>query len=327
MAIISVQHLSKIYTYHKKEPGVFSSLVHLFYRKAMHNHAVKDVTFSIEEGEFVGFLGPNGAGKTTVLKMLSGILYPSDGKISVLQYIPQHRDRAFQKKISLVMGQKNQLWWDLPVMDSFLLHQAIYELSDNDFQTTLQELTQLLRVEHLLHIPVRKLSLGERMKCELIAALLHDPKVLFLDEPTIGLDVVSQHAIREFLRVYNKKKKTTILLTSHYMDDIESLCKRVIIINAGSLVYDGGFSSLLSNYAPYKELHVTFSQKISKKELAELGKIQSFTGVNVVLQIKKELVPDIISRLFSLYSIEDISIKEAKIDEIVRTIFDQRTSV
>lgn len=207
MPIVQVTNLSKVYEFYRKQPGLWNSIKSLFHREKLFTHAVKDISFTIDEGEFVGFLGPNGAGKTTTLKMLSGILYPTSGEANVLGHTPWKRQPQFQKQFALVMGQKNQLWWDLPAMESFILNKEIYEVSDTKFRETLDELSELLDIKHLLDVQVRKLSLGERMKCELVAALLHSPKVLFLDEPTIGLDVVSQNNIREFLKKYNKEKK------------------------------------------------------------------------------------------------------------------------
>lgn len=233
--------------------------------------AVKDVSFDIEEGELIGFIGPNGAGKTTTLKMLSGLIYPSGGEISVLGYKPFDRKKEFLKQISLVMGQKNQLWWDLPPMDTFLLNKEIYEISDADFNERVEELSELLDVKDILQVQVRKLSLGQRMKCELMAALMHQPKILFLDEPTIGLDVVVQQRLRHFITAYNKKHKATIILTSHYMQDVKQLCDRVIVINFGGLIYDGRLSDLTTKYAKKGDKDVEdvirrfFSQ--SKKEV------------------------------------------------------------
>ncbi len=211
--------------------------------------AVKSVSFDIEEGELIGFIGPNGAGKTTTLKMLSGLIYPSGGEVSVLGYKPFDRKKEFLRQISLVMGQKNQLWWDLPPMDTFLLNKEIYEISDIDFKERVEELSDLLDVKDILQVQVRKLSLGQRMKCELMAALMHQPKILFLDEPTIGLDVVVQQRLRHFITEYNKKHKATIILTSHYMQDVKQLCDRVIVINYGGLIYDGRLSDLTTKYA------------------------------------------------------------------------------
>lgn len=250
MPIIEVKNLSKTFKIYKKEPGIGGALKALFSRKYEQKTAVSDVSFSIEEGELIGFIGPNGAGKTTTLKMLSGLLYPSGGSISVLGYKPFDRKKDFLKQISLVMGQKNQLWWDLPPMDTFLLNKEIYEISDADFKTRVEELSTLLDVKEIMHVQVRKLSLGQRMKCELMAALLHRPKILFLDEPTIGLDVVIQEKLRDFIKEYNLKYKVTILLTSHYMRDVKHLCKRVVVINYGDIIYDGDLNQLMKRYAP-----------------------------------------------------------------------------
>ena len=249
MPIIEVKNLTKTFKIYKKEPGIGGALKALFSRKYEQKTAVSDVSFSIEEGELIGFIGPNGAGKTTTLKMLSGLLYPSGGSISVLGHKPFDRKKDFLKQISLVMGQKNQLWWDLPSMDTFLLNKEIYEISDKDFKDRVEELSTLLDVKDILHVQVRKLSLGQRMKCELLAALLHHPKIFFLDEPTIGLDVVAQHKLRDFIKEYNLKYKATILLTSHYMRDVRQLCKRVIVINYGKIIYDGDLETLMTDYA------------------------------------------------------------------------------
>ncbi len=249
MPIIEVKNLTKTFKIYKKEPGLSGSLKSLFSRKYENKTAVNDVSFSIEEGELIGFIGPNGAGKTTTLKMLSGLLYPSGGSVSVLGYKPFDRKNEFLKQISLVMGQKNQLWWDLPPMDTFLLNKEIYEISDKDFKSRVEELSELLDVKDILNVQVRKLSLGQRMKCELMAALLHHPKILFLDEPTIGLDVVVQQKLRDFIKEYNIKYKATILLTSHYMRDVKHLCKRVVVINYGQIIYDGNLDQLTKQYA------------------------------------------------------------------------------
>lgn len=256
MPIIEVKNLSKTYEYYKKQPGLLASVKGLFKREKLYVEAVKEINFNIEEGELVGFLGPNGAGKTTTLKILSGILYPSGGEAKVLGYTPHKRQKEYQKQFALVMGQKNQLWWDLPAMESFILNKEIYEVPDKEFKDNLAELTELLDVKDVLDIQVRKLSLGQRMKCELIAALLHKPKVLFLDEPTIGLDVVAQKNIRDFIKKYNQEEKTTIILTSHYMEDISQLCKRIIIIDLGRIIYDGRLDDLMKKYASHKLLEV-----------------------------------------------------------------------
>ncbi len=248
MAIIEVKNLTKSFKIYKKAPGLGGAIKSLFSRKYENKVAVNDVSFKIEEGELIGFIGPNGAGKTTTLKMLSGLLYPSTGSVSVLGFNPFDRKKDFLKKISLVMGQKNQLWWDLPPMDTLLLNKEIYEISDSDFKSRVEELSDLLDVKDILHIQVRKLSLGQRMKCELMAALMHRPKILFLDEPTIGLDVVVQQRVRHFIKEYNEKYKATILLTSHYMQDVKALCNRVVVINHGSIIYDGALNDLLKKF-------------------------------------------------------------------------------
>lgn len=248
MSIIEVKKLTKSFKIYKKEPGLGGALKSLFSRKYEDKTAVNDVSFSIEEGELIGFIGPNGAGKTTTLKMLSGLLYPSNGTVSVLGSKPFDRKKDFLKQISLVMGQKNQLWWDLPPMDTFLLNKEIYEISDADFKSRVEELSELLDVKQIMHVQVRKLSLGQRMKCELMAALLHRPKILFLDEPTIGLDVVVQQRVRHFIKDYNLKYKATILLTSHYMQDVKAMCSRVIVINHGAIIYDGVLDDLLTKF-------------------------------------------------------------------------------
>ncbi|MFH1896133.1 MAG: ABC transporter ATP-binding protein, partial [bacterium] len=252
--VIQVSKLKKYYKIHKKEPGLKGSVESLFKRKYETVKAVNDVSFTIRQGELVGFIGPNGAGKTTTLKVLSGLLYPDGGVTRVLGYDPYKRQKEFQKQFSLVMGQKNQLWWDLPAYESFVLNKEIYEVSDADFKKRLDELVKLLDVKDVLKVQVRKLSLGQRMKCELIAALLHAPKVLFLDEPTIGLDVVAQKNMREFIREYNQRYQATIILTSHYMGDVKELCQRVVIIDKGGLGFDGQLADVINKYADHKVL-------------------------------------------------------------------------
>lgn len=255
--LIHVKNIVKHYEFYRKQPGLMGTLAALVHRKKLYAHAVNDISFDIHEGEIVGFLGPNGAGKTTTLKMLSGILYPTSGELSVLGFTPQDRKKEFKKQFGIVMGQKDQLIRSLPAMDSFLLFKEFCEIPDEEFAETVGELSELLGVKDFLDIPVRKLSLGQRMKCELIGALLHKPKILFLDEPTIGLDVVAQKNIRNFVKKYNQEKKTTIILTSHYMDDIKELCERVIIINFGRIIYDGKLTDLISHYAKEKVITVT----------------------------------------------------------------------
>lgn len=321
MSIISVSHLSKYYKTHKKEPGFGGSLQSVFARKYETVKAVEDISFSIDEGELIGFIGPNGAGKTTTLKCLSGLLYPDNGSVSVLGFTPFERKTPFLKQISLVMGQKNQLWWDLPAYETFLLNKEMYEISDKKFNEIITELSSLLAVKDLLKVPAKKLSLGERMKCELIAALIHSPKVLFLDEPTIGLDVVMQKTLREFIKEYNKRYNATIILTSHYMKDVEALCKRVIIINHGTILYDGLLSELVKTYAPFKFIHLTLSKKIDPQKIKDLGDLKKYEYPELVLRVKSETVGEITGKLLKQVSIEDLTIEEVDIEEVIRAVF------
>jgi ABC-2 type transport system ATP-binding protein len=321
--IISVRNLNKTYTAHKKAPGLKNSIKSLFHREKILIPAVKDVSFEIQPGELVGFLGPNGAGKTTTLKMLSGILYPTSGEATVLGHTPWKREKAYQKQFSLVMGQKNQLWWDLPAMDSFLLNKVIYEVPEEQFTAVIDKLAALLDIRDVLDIQVRKLSLGQRMKCELIAALLHQPKILFLDEPTIGLDVVSQQAIREFIREYNEEFGTTIVLTSHYMQDVEALCKRVIIIDHGVIMYDGALADLVKKYTTTKLLTLTFQSPVDTKSFAKFGTVRESTPTRVVLEVPKMEHQKVAGTLLTSYPVEDILIGEVEIEEVIRNLFTQ----
>lgn len=294
-----------------------------FNRETLYAEAVRDINFTIEEGELVGFLGPNGAGKTTTLKMLSGILYPTSGEARVLGYRPTDRKSEYQKQFALVMGQKNQLVADLPAMESFILNKEIYEISDSDFKKTLDELVGVLDIGNILDIQVRKLSLGQRMKCELAAALIHRPKVLFLDEPTIGLDVVAQKNIRDFLKHYNKEKKTTIILTSHYMEDIKDLCRRVIIINLGKVIYDGAIDELIKRHAPYKLLKITFDENgIRREQVEKYGEVIEFSSYRAVIRVNRaESKKVAIALLSSPLPVDDILIDEMDIDDVIRKVF------
>ncbi|OHA66091.1 MAG: hypothetical protein A3E07_01885 [Candidatus Wildermuthbacteria bacterium RIFCSPHIGHO2_12_FULL_45_9] len=325
MAAIEVNNLSRAYEYYRKEPGVLGSLKAFVHREKLYAHAVSDVSFSVEEGELVGFLGPNGAGKTTTLKMLSGILHPSGGEAKVLGFTPYKREKAYQKQFALVMGQKNQLVPDLPAMETFILNKEIYEISDNDFHKQSEELIELFDIRDILDIQVRKLSLGQRMKCELVAALLHQPKVLFLDEPTIGLDVVAQKNIRDFLKKYNEKKKITILITSHYMEDIKELCERVIIINKGKKIFDGKLKKLIEDYAPYKLIKVTFTgEGVEKYTVEAFGTIEEFSPYSCAIRVKREEAKQTAIRLLSSpLPVDDILIDEMKVDDVVRKIFSE----
>jgi len=283
--------------------------------------AVDEISFEIGEGEMVGFVGPNGAGKTTTLKVLSGLLYPTAGQVNVLGYRPWERREEFLKSISLVMGQKNQLWWDLPAIETFILNKEIYEIPQKQYEETLDELVELLEVRDILKVQVRKLSLGQRMKCELIAALLHSPKVLLLDEPTIGLDVVSQKKMRDFIREYNRRKKSTIILTSHYMDDVKELCQRVIIIDKGKLIFDGKLSEIIERYADHKIISVVFSKDVDPKKLESIGAIKEYCFPKVIFMVKREIASVVAAELLQHYPVADLNIEEVPIEDIIREVF------
>ena len=323
-AAIAVADLSKTYRYYRKAPGLRGSLAGLLRREMLETHAVAGVSFAIEAGEIVGFLGPNGAGKTTTLKMLCGLLYPSGGQATVLGHTPARRDPAFLRQISLVMGQKTMLWWDLPTMETLLLHKEMYGLSNAAFDRNLRDLADILEVSDLLRVQVRKLSLGERMKMELLAALIHRPAVLFLDEPTIGLDVVSQQRVRDFLRQVNREG-TTILLTSHYVDDIEQLCPRVLVIDHGRLYFDGTLSGLVERAAPYKLLSAVFAEVISREAIAAalcgLEPRPTDNPLHLKLAVPREQVADVAGRILRLGRVADLSVEEVPVEEIIREIF------
>lgn len=323
MPAIIVKDLTKTFEYYKKEAGLRHSLTNLFARKKLVKDAVDKVSFEIEEGEIVGFLGPNGAGKTTTLKMLSGILHPSAGEASVLGYIPWKRQKAFKRQFSIVMGQKNQLWWDLPASDSFYLSKAIYEVEDAAYKRTVGELTELLDVRDLLNVQVRRLSLGERMKMELIAALLHSPKVLFLDEPTIGLDIISQRNIREFLQHYNQTKRTTIMLTSHYMEDIRSLCKRTIVINSGSVVYDGDLARVNDTFRERKMIKLQLEKPVEINHFRTYGKIQSYDGIHVHIEVERSQFKRCAQSLLANFPVMDLTIEDIPIEEGIARLYER----
>jgi len=319
-AIISVKDLRKYYQIHEKEPGISGTIKSLFSRKYSDAKAVDGISFEIEEGELIGFIGPNGAGKTTTLKVLSGLLYPTSGEVEVLGFTPWERDYKYLKQFSLVMGQKNQLYWDLPAIDSFNLYKEIYEVSDSAYKKTLDELVELLDVSEILKVQVKKLSLGQRMKMELIAALIHTPKLLFLDEPTIGLDVVMQKKIREFIADYNRLKKATIILTSHYMLDVKELAKRVIIIDHGHILFDGLLSEIIKKFSSNKVLNVSFEKKVEKKDLEIFGKVEEKEGL-FSITLKREDSSKVVEAILKKFPVEDLTIEEPQIEEIIRQVF------
>jgi ABC-2 type transport system ATP-binding protein len=318
-------NLRKVYRTYRKENGVRGAIKGLFHRRYDETAAVDGVSFAVEPGEFVGFLGPNGAGKTTTLKMLSGLVQPSDGDARVLGFVPWERRDAMKRQFSLLMGQKNALWWDLPARESLELNRAIYGIEPADFQRTVNELTAMLDCRDKLSVMVRELSLGERMKFELIAALLHHPKVLFLDEPTIGLDVTSQKKVRDFLKFYNEGSKITILLTSHYMQDIAELCERVILIDHGRLFFDGPLDAVLERFATTKLLDVEFASPCGA-DFSRLGRVLETDGARVRLEVPRAQVADVCRELLACGPVTDFSVQEISIEEIIRQVFSAEQS-
>ncbi len=319
--VISLRNLKKYFKVYKKEPGLLGSVKSLWHREYEEVKAVDDVSFEIQPGEIVGFIGQNGAGKTTTLKVLSGLLYPTSGEVSVLGYNPWDRKAEFQKQFALVMGQKNQLWWDLPAMESFLLNKAIYEVPDTQFKKTLNKLMALLEVEDIVKIQVRKLSLGQRMKCELIAALLHNPKVLFLDEPTIGLDVVMQKVLRDFIKAYNEEFGATIILTSHYMGDVKELCKRAIVIDHGHKIFDGELEQIINRFARNKILSLVLSKKVTHKELQAYGEIREYDYPKATILVPRADAARLAGKILNELEVADVNIEEPTIDAIIRELF------
>lgn len=320
-SVISVKNLKKYYQVFEKEPGILGAVKSVWSRKYKDVKAIDEISFSIREGELVGFIGPNGAGKTTTLKVLSGLLYPTSGNVEVSGFAPWDRKSDFLKQISLVMGQKNQLWWELPAMETFLLNKAIYEIPDEEFEKNLSELVRLLDVEDLLKIPVRRLSLGQRMKMELIAALIHKPKILFLDEPTIGLDVVMQKTLRDFIKTFNEKYKATIILTSHYMGDVRELAKRVIIIDRGKIIYDGLLEDVVKRFAKEKIINIVFSKEPDPKKLASVGDVIDYNFPRATLSIPNEAAPVTAAEILRKFPVADITIEDTPIEEIIREVF------
>lgn len=327
MSIVVVENLSKVYPIAVKEPGIKGTLTHFLRRTYRHVKAVQDVSFEIGMGEVVGFLGPNGAGKTTTLKMLTGLVHPSGGRVRVAGYVPFKRQERFLQRITLVMGQKQQLLWDLPALDSLRINAAVYGISDKEFRHRVGELTEMLSLEGKLNQPVRKLSLGERMKAELLAALLHQPQVLFLDEPTLGLDVNAQLSVREFLREYNQRTGATVLLTSHYMADITALCERVMLIYDGQLIYDGSLESLLDRFAPYREVKVELAQPLPERgteEFAALqryGEIEAVEGLEVRFLVRREGLKDTVSRILAELEVIDLTVTDPPVEEVIGRVF------
>jgi ABC-2 type transport system ATP-binding protein len=326
MSIIVAESLSKVYPVAVKEPGFIGTVQHFFRRQYRMIEAVRAVSFQIEPGEVVGFLGPNGAGKTTTLKMLTGLIHPSAGKVEVAGSIPFRRETPFLQQITLVMGQKQQLIWDLPALDSLKINAAVYGLSNHEYRMRVGELTEMLTLEGKLNQPVRKLSLGERMKAELMAALLHRPKVLFLDEPTLGLDVNAQVGVREFLREYNQRYQATVLLTSHYMADITALCKRVLLIHQGNLVYDGSLEALLERFAPYREVQFELADPVGdleafRQQLSLYGEPECVEGQSVRLLVRRDELTSTVAKILAELHILDLTVSDPPIEEVIGRVF------
>jgi ABC-2 type transport system ATP-binding protein len=321
MPIINVENLSKVYPVAIKEPGLKGTVTHFFKRTYRTIAAVKSVSFAIEPGEVVGFLGANGAGKTTTLKMLTGLIHPSEGRLEVAGYNPFRREPGFLRKITLVMGQKQQLIWDLPALDSLRINAAVYGIPDSVYRQRVGELSEMLTLQDKLSQPVRKLSLGERMKAELLAALLHQPQVLFLDEPTLGLDVNAQVSVREFLKEYNQRYGATVLLTSHYMADITALCQRVLVIYEGQMIYDGSLDGLLETFAPCRTVMVELATAKTALELQGYGEVSEVVGNVVHFLVPQEKLTHTLSRILSELDVIDLTVAEPPIEEVIGQVF------
>jgi ABC-2 type transport system ATP-binding protein len=323
MSVIEIRGLQKSYRVYQKKEGLRAAVTGLFHREFRDVHAVRGIDLDVEQGEFVAFLGPNGAGKTTTLKLLSGVINPTAGEARVLGYVPWRRENAYRRRFALVMGQKNQLWWDLPAAESFRLHQQIYRIDPNAFQHKQDELVDLLGIRSLLNQPVRELSLGERMKMELTAALLHSPDVLFLDEPTIGLDVVAQHNIQKFLKHYQDARQITILLTSHYMKDVAALCRRVVVINHGQIVYDGSLAGIIDRFSSHKVLTLLFANGQLPTDFARYGEVLELAEPRVKLRVDRQQISRVLSAVLATYTLEDVSVEDPPLEEVIAQVFAQ----
>ncbi len=325
MTVIEIEHLAKSYRVYQKQEGLWASVRGLFRREYREVQAVRDISLTVKKGEFVAFLGPNGAGKTTTLKLLSGVIYPTSGTATVLGHVPWKREIAYRRRFALVMGQKNQLWWDLPAIESFRLHQQIYRIEPAAFQTTLDELTDLLEIGKLLRQPVRELSLGERMKMELTAALLHSPEVLFLDEPTIGLDVVAQHRIQQFLKHYQEQRQITVLLTSHYMKDVAALCKRAVIIAQGQIKYDGSLAGIIDRFSGQKLITLQLADGQASGDFSRFGTVISIEPPKVKLRIERAQVARSLAEILAQHTVEDVVVEDPPLEEVIAAMFSEVT--
>ena len=323
MPVIEIKGLTKSYKVYRKTEGLLASLRGLFSREYKEVQAVRGIDLTVEQGEFVAFLGPNGAGKTTTLKLLSGVITPTTGTATVMGHIPWKRENAYRRRFALVMGQKNQLWWDLPAQESFRLHQQIYRLDESEFRETLDELTSLLDIGDLLSQPVRELSLGERMKMELTAALLHSPDVLFLDEPTIGLDVIAQHNIQQFLKAYQQRCQTTVLLTSHYMKDVAALCQRVVVIAQGVIKYDGSLGEIIDRFSGHKVVTLQLPENVALSELDGYGEVLSIETPKIKIRVDRQNVASMLAAVLANHDIEDVVVEDPPLEEVIAEVFSQ----
>jgi len=321
MSIIEIEGLTKSYRVYQKKEGLAASIRGLFQREYKLVEAVRGIDLAVEQGEFVAFLGPNGAGKTTTLKLLSGVINPTSGTARVMGHVPWKRENAYRRRFALVMGQKNQLWWDLPAQESFRLHQQIYRIDPTDFARTCDELVDLLGVRKLLGQPVRELSLGERMKMELIAAMLHSPDVLFLDEPTIGLDVVAQHNIQTFLKHYQQLRRITILLTSHYMKDVAALCQRVVVIAQGRIMYDGSLDGIIDRFSGHKVVTLLFPTDRVPADLERYGQVLQVQALKVRLKVDRAVISEVLGRILAAHTVEDVSVEDPPLEEVIAEVF------
>ncbi len=321
MSTISVKHLTRSFQVFDKQPGLAASVKSIFYRPERTVHAVEDVNFEINQGELVGFIGPNGAGKTTTLKCLSGLLFPTSGEINILGFHPSDRQYDYLRQIGFVMGQKNQLWWDIPPQETFLLNQAIYDIPISTYKKRLGFFVDILDIKDVITVQTKKLSLGQRMKCEFVAALLHNPKVLFLDEPTIGLDVIASQKIRQFIRQVNQEFKTTVILTSHNMNDVAELCRRTILIDRGQIKFDGLLTDLTSKYTELKILRFTFETKIPTTTIKKFGDIVDNDGYRYTIKVAKDKYLQVASKILSSLPVVDLNIEDTPIEDVIRQVY------
>ena len=319
--MISVKNVSKIYKSHVRQNNIFKDI---FFRQFKEHEAVKDISLEIKENELIGFIGPNGAGKTSTLKMLAGILYPSSGSLSVLGYNPFDKKQEFLKQIAFIMGQRNQLIWDLPAFDSFELQRAVYEIDRSEFKKTLSHLLSILDCAPLMEKPVKTLSLGERMKMELIAGLLHKPRLVFLDEPTIGLDIFSQEAIRIFIKEYQQKYKSTVILTSHYLEDVKKLATRLIIIHKGVIMYDGSLKNIIEQYSTEKRIKITLEESVSESKIHKIGVPLASLYPQLIFSVKRKEIPEKIKQIAQTLPFSDLTVEDASIEEVIKTFFNEK---